>query len=257
MYNLQLISLLYRYSVRVVSKEAFMSSGNIQCERRGDGVSLCVALLVAVAMLGGCARLPYTTKTLYQDRRVVINAQEELDRPGYTHPATLSPSEVAAILAGLSTREQQRLPLRWFAEEVPPKAIFRADEIEVLAPYLAEALTKVGPDERVHFEVIAPGLNPSMSKDSLGGWVAVRDPYLYLSLEYFHVQVPIRTTDLYDYNYPTPPPLAKDYLVYFEPGRFWVTDQKGRRGVNYRAFLQSAPTTNGPGRELRTPAGTP
>jgi hypothetical protein len=26
--------------------------------------------------------------------------------------------------------------------------------------------------------------------------------------------------------------------------------------VNYRAFLQSAPTTNGPGRELRTPAGT-
>ena len=146
-----------------------MSSGNSQCERRGDGVSLCVALLVAVAMLGGCARLPYTTKTLHQDRRVVINAQEELDRPGYTHPATLSPSEVAAILAGLSTREQQRLPLRWFAEEVPPKAIFRADEIEVLAPYLAEALTKVGPDERVHFEVIAPGLNPSMSKDSLGG----------------------------------------------------------------------------------------
>jgi hypothetical protein len=242
----------------VVSKEAFMSFGNIQCEWRGGGVSLCVALLVAVAMMGGCARLPYTTKTLHQDRRVVINAQEELDRPGYTHPATLSPSEVAAILAGLSAREQQRLPLRWFAEEVPPKAIFRADEIEVLAPYVAEALTKVGPDERVRFEVIAPGLNPSMSKDSLGGWVAVRDPYFYFTLEYFHTQVPIRTTDLYDYNYPTPPPLAKDYLVYFEPGRFWVADQKGQRGVNYRAFLQSAPTMSGPGtRELPTSGGTP
>ena len=61
-----------------------MSSGNSQCERRGDGnVAMC-CLAVAVAMLGGCARLPYTTKTLHQDRRVVINAQEELDRPGYT-----------------------------------------------------------------------------------------------------------------------------------------------------------------------------
>ena len=206
-----------------------------------------LALLVAYVALGGCARLPYTTKVLHQDRRVVINAQEELDQSAYTHPVQISPAEVASILSGLSARVQQRLPLRWFAEEVPPKVVFRADEIEALAPYLSDALTKVGPNERVHFEVIGPGFNPSMSKDSLSGWVAVRDPYLYFTLEYFHTQVPIRTADLYDYNYPTPAPLPKTYLLYFEPGRFWVTDQKGRRAVEYRAFLKSAPVMSVPG----------
>lgn len=217
-----------------------------------------LALLLAYVALGGCARLPYTTKVLHQDRRVVINAQEEVDHPAYTHPAQVSPAEVASILTGFSARVQQRLPLRWFAEEVPPKAVFRADEIEALAPYLSDALTKVGSNERVHFEVISPGFNPSMSKDSLSGWVAVRDPYLYFTLEYFHTQVPTRTADLYDYNYPTPPPLPKTYLIYFEPGRFWITDQNGRRAVEYRAFLKSAPAMsipNAPGPSA--PVGAP
>ena len=224
--------------------------------RASGGVAL-LALLLAL-VLAGCARLPYTTKVLHQDQQVVVSAQEELDRPEYTHPTHLTAAEVASILRGLSAREQQRLPLRWFAEEVPPKAVFRADEIEALAPYLADALTKVGPNERVHFELIGPGLNPSVRKDVLSGWVAVRDPYFYFNLEYFHVQIPTRKSDLYDYNYPTPPPLPKDYLLYFEPGRFWVTDQHGRRAVEYRSFLKSAPSLSG--RDAigpSSPAGAP
>ena len=225
--------------------------------RASGGVALLV-LLVAYVALGGCARLPYTTKVLYQDQQVVVSAQEELDRPGYTHPIQLTGAEVASILRGFSAREQQRLPLRWFAEEVPPKAVFRADEIEKLAPHLADALTKVGASERVHFELIGPGLNPSVRKDVLSGWVAVRDPYFYFNLEYFHVQIPTRKSDPYDYNYPTPPPLPKNYLLYFEPGRFWVTDQHGRRAVEYRSFLKSAPSLSGPGTAAPSaPAGAP
>ncbi|WP_447983562.1 hypothetical protein [Nitrospira sp. Nam74] len=231
---------------------------DITAQRRASGGMALLGLLVAYIALGGCARLPYTTKVLHQDRRVVINAQEELDRPGYTHPMQLSAAEVASILRGLSVREQQRLPLRWFAEEVPPKAVFRADEIEALAPYLADALTKVGPNERVHFDLIGPGFNPSMEKDAVSGWVAVRDPYLYFTLEYFHIQVPTRSSDPYDYNYPTPAPLPKNYLLYFEPGRFWVTDQNGRRAVEYRSFLKSAPSHSGAGTAAPSaPAGAP
>ena len=229
-----------------------------KAKEHATGSLALLALLVAYVAFGGCARLPYTTKVLHQDRRVVINAQEDLDHPAYTHPAQVGPSEVASILSGFSARVQQRLPLRWFAEEVPPKSVFRADEIEALAPLLSDALTKVGPDERVYFELIGPGFNPSMNKDSLSGWVAIRDPYLYFTLEYFHVQVPIRTTDLYDYNYPTPAPLPKTYLLYFEPGRFWITDQKGRRAVDYRAFLKSAPAMSVPGAPVGSaPMGAP
>jgi hypothetical protein len=169
----------------------------------------------------------------------VTALQREIELAAYTHPVQLSPQDVAQILRGFSIREKQRLPLRWFAEEAPPKALFRADEIQVLAPYLAEALQKAGPEERVHFEVIAPGFNPKMRDDIVAGWVAVRDQYFYIVPEWFHAQVPKRKSDFYDYNYPTPPPLPTEYLVYFEPGRFWINDPNGKRGVQYRDFLRT------------------
>ena len=201
--------------------------------------ALVIAAAIALAVTG-CARLPYTTTIVHEDARVRVVAQHELDRPGYTHPLQLSQTDIASILRGFSVRQQQRLPLRWFAEEFPPKPLFRSDEIMLLAPYLSEALTKVGTDERVHFEVSAPGINPTIRKDALAGWLAVRDPYLYLTIEYFHEQIPTRSSDPYDYNYPTPPPTPKQYLLYFEPGRFWITDAKGQRVVEFKQFLKSA-----------------
>jgi hypothetical protein len=78
-----------------------------------------------------------------------------------------------------------------------------------------------------------------MRNDVVAGWVAVREPYVYLVPEWFHAQVPTRKSDLYDYNYPTPPPVAKGYLEYFEPGRFWVNDPKGIRALLYRDFLNA------------------
>ncbi len=222
--------------------------------RAWAGLTTFLVLWMAVA--GGCARLPYTTQVLHEDQRVRVVAQREVEPAGYSHPAKLTATDVASILRGLSIRESQRLPLRWFAEETHPKPLFRTDEIFVLAPVLAEALAKVGPDERVHFEVIAPGLNPASRNDVIAGWIAVREAYLYLTPEYFHTQIPTRKSDLYDYNYPTPPPLAKDYLVYFEPGRFWVTDEHGRRALDYRQFLKSA-QASGSGGVQSAPSADP
>jgi hypothetical protein len=207
-------------------------------------IAIGAALFAGLLLLIGCARLPYTTRVLHEDHRVKVIAQRELEAAVYTHPVQLSPADIAIILKGFSIRESQRLPLRWFAEEIPPKPFFRTDEILVLAPALAEALAKVGPDERVRFEVIAPGMNPSSQNDVVAGWVAVRDPYFYIVPEYFHTQIPTRKSDLYDYNYPTPPVPPKDYLLYFEPGRFWVTGEKNQRAVEYRPFLKTTPAAD-------------
>lgn len=221
---------------------------------RGMWGGLAAFLALGVAVAGGCARLPYTTNVMHEDQRVRVIAQREIEPAGYSHPVKLATTDVASILRGLSIRESQRLPLRWFAEEAPPKPLFRTDEIFVLAPVLAEALSKVGPDERVHFEVIAPGMNPASRNDVVAGWIVVRETYFYLTPEYFHVQIPTRKSDLYDYNYPTPPPLAKDYLLYFEPGRFWVADAKGRRALDYRQFLKSAQAFGSGGVQSAPPA---
>jgi hypothetical protein len=200
------------------------------------------ALAVAWAMgftMTGCARMPYTTKTVHEDERIVVNVQREVEPRAYSHPIQLTSAEVAAILRGFSVREQQRLPLRWFAEELPPKPVFRLDELEAIAPHLADALQQLGPNERAHFEVRGPGNNPRYGRDTVAGWMAVRDPYLYLKIEYFHNQIPIRKSDNYDYNYPLTPPTPKNYILYFEPGRFWLADDQGTRAVDYRQFLKS------------------
>lgn len=215
-------------------------------EKRKVGVDWRRVLVLAVVMtwatgftMTGCARLPYTTRTVHEDERVVVNVQQEVEPRAYTHPVQLPATNMVAILRGVSIREQQRLPLRWFAEETPPKPLFREDDLQVLAPYLAEALQQLGTNERAHFEVRGPGFNPRYRRDVIAGWVAVRDPYLYLTIEYFHSQIPIRKSDVYDYNYPTPPPTPRNYILYFEPGRFWVTDEQGTRAVEFRQFLKS------------------
>src|SRR5712692_3429676 len=209
-----------------------------QVNVRRQSATLLVAVLVLIGL--GCARLPYTTTVVHEDQRVSVMLQREITPAGYTHPVQIAPQQVAALLRGFSLREPQRLPLRWFAEETPPKQIFREDELQVLAPHLADALQKVGPEERVYFELFAPGMNPRYRRDVTGGWVAVHDHLLHLTIDYFHVQQPVTKSDPYDHNneYPTPWTPANTYLLYFEPGRFYVTDPKrDRRGVDFWAFL--------------------
>ncbi len=198
-------------------------------------------LLAGLLVHAGCARLPYTVKTLHEDQRVVIRVKQEVRPAGYSHPVRLGEQDLAQILNGLSFRPKQRLPLRWFAEEAPPKKIFRADEIEALAPVLAEALARVGPEERVHFTLLAPGMNPAHDRDTTDGWVAVRDPYFHLTIEHVHAQFPIRSQEMWDLRYPAVPPEIGSFLLYFEPNRFWTVDPAvDERGLLYREFLKSA-----------------
>jgi hypothetical protein len=200
-------------------------------------------LLVAILMLIGlgCARMPYTTTVVHEDQRVVVMLQREITPAGYAHPVQITPQQVAAILLGFSLREQQRLPLRWYAEETPPTKIFREDEVQALAPRLADALQKVRPEERVYFELFAPGMNPRYRRDVTGGWVAVHAQLLHLTIDYFHVQQPVRKSDPYDYKYPTPWTPENTYLLYFEPARFYVDDPKTDwRGVDFLKFLKTA-----------------
>lgn len=207
-------------------------------------IVLCVAV---VSLSTSCARLPYTTRVVHEDARVVVVLQQEVEASAYSHPVQLTPAELTDILQGFSFRPKQRVPLRWFAEENPPKPVFRQDELDALVGRLSEGLRAAGSGERVHFELRAPGFNPSVRRDVVGGWVAVREPYLYLTLDYVHVQIPTRKADLYDYNYPTPPPPPAEYLLYFEPGRFWAADQKGLPALDYRAFLNAPKVGSSPG----------
>ena len=73
-----------------------------------------ICVLLAGMMSGGCARLPYTTKVIHEDRRVIVSLQRDPHAVAYTHPVQLQADEVSAVLTGFSFRAKQRLPLRWF-----------------------------------------------------------------------------------------------------------------------------------------------
>ena len=213
------------------------------CSRRGflPVNALLVSLLFLLVTSTGCARLPYTTSVVHEDRHVIVSLQRDPDAVPYTHPVQLNADELSAVLAGFSFREKQRLPLRWFAEEVPPKALLRSDEMQAVVPFLVEGLAKAAPGERVYFQVLAPGMNPAAERDTTAGWIAVREPFLHLVLEHYHAQFPIRKSEQWDLRYPATPPEPKTYLLYFEPGRFWETDPTTKRqAVQFREFLKTA-----------------
>lgn len=225
-----------------------MSQGNQTVERVKrshrliKGATALIALVCGLSTLAldGCARLPSTTDVVYSDRRVAVRLMREPGAARYTHPVTLSAKEWTALLRGFSLRPEQQVPLRWFAEETPPTAVFREDELEALAPQLAEALARAHPNERVAFEMYAPGYNRHASRDVTAGWVVVRDGLLALTVEHYHTQQPLSGADPYDYSHPTPPLPPKSYLLYFEPGRFYVEDpDSGQRAVRYREVLKA------------------
>ncbi|MFO0773920.1 MAG: hypothetical protein U0172_04550 [Nitrospiraceae bacterium] len=196
--------------------------------------------LVGLVSTSGCARLPSPTAVVHEDARVVVTLQREVGAQRYTHPAALADQDLASVLKGYSLREEQRLPLRWYAEETPPNVLFRDDEIELLAPRLAAALARAKPEERVAFALHAPGYNPHAARDVTSGWAAVRGEFFLLRIEHFHTQQPLRSTDPYDYNYPTPPLPPKTYLLYFEPGQVFVTEpETNQRAVLYRDAMKA------------------
>lgn len=202
-----------------------------------------LSMISLLPLLAGssCARLPYVTAVIHESPRALVVLQQEVSPAAYAHPVELTSQQVAALLRGFTIREQHSLPLRWYAEEAPPTSVFREDEIRLVAPLLSEALRRAGPQERAAFSLYGPGMNPKYDRDVTAGWIAVRERYLHLTMEYVHSVQPATRFSPYDVNYPTPPAQPKPYVLYFEPGRFWELDETaGTRGVDFRAFLKSA-----------------
>lgn len=193
--------------------------------------------------ISGCARLPETTRVLHDDDRVVIKLETNFDTPTgtYTSPTDISNEQLATLLRGYSVRDNSPIPAPLFADDAPPRKLFREMEVTTLAPALREALQKVGFRERVRFELLTPGRNPRYWREVTGGWIRVRDHYLHLHLDYFHVEQPVRKADAYEPKYPTPWTPDKAYSVDFEPARAYVTDPLlNEYAVDLNLFIRTA-----------------
>jgi hypothetical protein len=204
-------------------------------------------VLVLCLLVVGCARSPVPVQVVHEDDRLLVRIERVAQDGTYSHPLALKADEVAMVLKGLSVREQPGAwPLRLFGKASGPERLFREDDVQVVAASLAEGLRAAKPGERVAFALYSPGKNPQYERVVTSGWIAVRDPYLHVGVEYVRSLQPRSTSRSYYPFYQELPPAPPPYDVLFEPQQFWVTDQAdGQSAVQFRDLLRAQPGGGG------------
>lgn len=82
------------------------------------------------------------------DQAVVLAPQNDETAPPNDHPATVSALDVERMLAGLRLRHADQ------ETDMPPVALFNADQIEILGEALATGLSRATPSQDVTFSII-------------------------------------------------------------------------------------------------------
>lgn len=100
-----------------------------------------------------CTTAP-TGKILFDDPRGTVSLQTTSD-PSIqaTQPVNLEPILLAQVLKGIEVQHQDRGIQRLLTGSVAPIPVFSDDQIQFLAPLLAEGLRTAGMNERVAFLV--------------------------------------------------------------------------------------------------------
>lgn len=112
-------------------------------------------LILGFVALVGCAPSQFTTATIYESPQSFVRLEVDRDRDkdiGHNHPADISPEQLSTILSGLVYEEPvAKLPFYDDMSQPRRHPALTASEVTLLAPLLATALKKAGPDEIVTF----------------------------------------------------------------------------------------------------------
>ena len=114
--------------------------------------SIFLALLCVIDT--ACSTTAPTGKILFEDPRGTVSLQAMADQSiQATQPITLEPTLIAQVLKGMAVQDQERGIQRLLAGRSSPVPVFSDDQIQFLAPLLAEGLRTAAPTERVAYRV--------------------------------------------------------------------------------------------------------
>jgi hypothetical protein len=201
----------------------------VSSSRVTQHASLMVLLLVAA-----CA-IPQTPfRTVYEDPvnfvRLETDPTVAIDIPQtwHSHPATIGPEVMAGILKGFNVQEHRTKLQRILGGEAPREPAFRDEEVALLAPKLADALSRADPKERVTYYLSRP--QTSIKREITSGGLYVKDDQLHFILGNHRIIYGIPAYGMvYDRRYPMRPTAAKGFDLSFDPetavvkrsGRLW------------------------------------
>lgn len=102
-------------------------------------------------LIMGCVGAP-EVRSVHEDSRNSVRLQEDRGGgTGHSHPAILSPSEIAQVLSGVRVVGHRYALHAVLAGSAPALSAFNAEEIRDLAPALSRALGLAKPNELVTF----------------------------------------------------------------------------------------------------------
>ena len=173
-------------------------------------------------LLAGCAVGALPGEVVYQDPTTFVRIEPDpavvIDEPEtiHAHPRTIAVEDFRAILGGFRVRDHRLGVYAMLAGDAPWEPVFTAEEADVLAPRLSEALARAGPSERVTYYLSQP--RTSIRRDVTSGGFYVEGNRLHFVIANHDVQYGVPAYGLvYDRRYPMRPTGPKWFDLNFEP----------------------------------------
>jgi hypothetical protein len=209
-----------------------------------------VGLLAGSSVFGCASQAPRSGSTVTEEGLNTVHLEADPDGNVNTHPANLTPQDLATLLRGVRVWEKRNFIHRLLMGSAPKTRAFRDDEIEFLAPALSKALAQAAPNQRVYFRI--SHADPQGAEETTSGWLFMRDPNLHLILSEVHDKhAPGPDISRYDRQMPDVPEVSSAFDITFEPeeylvgvksgGRWFAPDQREELIIRYRDALPLLP----------------
>ncbi len=163
---------------------------NADTHIRGARRVAAIAVLLILPVIAACSKAGFQTSDVYRKGKDAIVVTWETDANGrvvprgFTHPATIEPAKLAAILADLTYSEHSFFKWRERGR------VFDEDEVKKLAKSMAKALATCNADQWVGFEVTSYKRDLVFKSRKLtSGWAWVKDETLHLVLGNFNFEL--------------------------------------------------------------------
>ena len=169
-------------------------------------------LLLALLSLAAsaCSTTALTGKILFEDARGSVSLQTISDPLiQASHPINLEPALLAQVLKGIEVQARKHASQKLIIGSSPDDPVFSDDQIQFLAPLLAEGLRMATPNQSIEYRVVTThgGSNKfqSPATEATAGSLYAQGRHLYVILSQYRYN-PMRTNlDINDVSYRSQP----------------------------------------------------
>ena len=188
----------------------------------GTGWIVTVLLTIYSVLSIGCAAPHVPSRIIYEDPVNFVRLEEDSEvlpewpPSHHSHPFTIEPEKMRAILSGLKVQEHWIALQRWLRGESPLVPAFTDEELDLLSVRLSEALEEAKDNERVTFYLSQP--QTFARRIITTGGLYVHGMELHILLGNWRIIYGIPAYGMiYDRRYPMRPTAAKGFDLIFQP----------------------------------------